>query len=280
MLLSGFVTAPALAFAPIPKESAKALKVTRGRPFSSGAVFINGKYIEPPYVVERWGTGLRVNKEQVTGQVVDWVEFVKTQPAFKVVTQEPQTEAPSAEKEPAPESDSPASEDAADGSLDDLFADDEPKRKPADDRKAVEARRPPVAKPKPAATYELKDEFVANDATKAMVDRINVLRTEIDRTLRLGGFVCVGDGYSQVTGDSRMLLDLLDKLPRLQKDARDERDFLARARRAGLVYLNENLLIGFYRNRGDYRKLLARRSRLEKSIEIQKVLDEVSEPLL
>ena len=62
----------AFAFQPIPKESAKALKVTRARPFSAGAVFINGKYVEPPYVVERWGTGIRINKIPVTGQIVDW----------------------------------------------------------------------------------------------------------------------------------------------------------------------------------------------------------------
>jgi len=272
ILLSGFVTASALAFAPIPKESAAALKVTRGKSFSAGAVFINGKYLPPPYVVERWGTGIRINREQVTGQVVAWDEFIKAQTNHKVVTNEP----PAASPLPPPEPESTTAED----SLDDLFADDTSTKKPDKDSKSVEAHRSPVIKPKPTVTYELTGEFVANDATKAMVERINALRTEIDRTLRKGGFICFGDSYSQVSGDAKTFLDLLKKLPEIQKDAKDERDFLVRARRVGLAYLNEDLLTGFYRNRIDYWKLQERLNRLDKDNEMKKVLDEVSTPLL
>ena len=67
----------------IPKESASALGVTRGRPFTSGVVFVDGKYVEPPYVVERWGNGIRINKTSVTGQVIPWNEFLKTQEGVK-----------------------------------------------------------------------------------------------------------------------------------------------------------------------------------------------------
>ena len=42
------VATGAFAFQPVPTESAKALGVTRGKPFSAGLVFVNGKYIEPP----------------------------------------------------------------------------------------------------------------------------------------------------------------------------------------------------------------------------------------
>ena len=67
------------AFEAIPFEAAKALGVTRGKPFTAGVVFVNGKYVDPPYVVERWGTGIRINSMPVTGQVVDWDDFLKTQ---------------------------------------------------------------------------------------------------------------------------------------------------------------------------------------------------------
>ena len=111
----------AFAFQPIPKEGAKALGVTRGKPFSAGVVFINGKYIEPPYVVERWGTGIRINKEPVTGQVIDWNEFLKTQEGVKV---EKRTETVPAA--PVVQQAAPAVEDVDSSSLDDLF-DDDPK---------------------------------------------------------------------------------------------------------------------------------------------------------
>ena len=77
-----------LAFEPIPKASARALGVTRGKSFSSGAVFVNGKFLAPPYVVERWGTGIRINQTPVTDQVVEWTEFLKTQRGFKMTKTE------------------------------------------------------------------------------------------------------------------------------------------------------------------------------------------------
>ena len=71
-------------FQPLPKESA-ALGVTKGKPISSGFVFVNGKHLKPPYVVERWGTGIRINRTQVTGPLVSWEEFLKTQPEDNLV---------------------------------------------------------------------------------------------------------------------------------------------------------------------------------------------------
>jgi len=275
VFLIGFAAASVLAFAPVPKESAKALKVTRGRPFSAGAVFINGKYVEPPYVIERWGTGIRINGIPVTGQVIDWNEFLKTQANVKVAKQEP-SEQPPAETKPVATPPPAPAEDVDASSLDDLF-DDDPKPK-----KPVEVRKPEVAvtKSRPTVvTYSLEGEFVPNDATKFMLARINAVRTEIDRTIRTGGFICFGDSYSQVTGDSRTLLNLLEKLPEFQRNARDEQDFCERIRRAGLVYLNEVLRMDLYRNRADYRKLKDLRTKLKKDSDMQKMLDEVSTPL-
>ena len=76
----------------VPMDSAKALGVTKGKAFRSGLVFINGKYLPPPYVVSRWGTGLRINNKPVTGQIINWTEFLKTQSGVKVS----KTEAPAA----------------------------------------------------------------------------------------------------------------------------------------------------------------------------------------
>ncbi len=274
------VTLTASAFAPIPKESAKALKVTRGKPFVAGAVFINGKYIEPPYVVERWGTGIRINGNSVSGQIIDWNEFLKTQSSVKVTkTEAPQVPQPPPQEEKKSE---PAAMEAVDdASLDSLFDDEPAPARPAAVSKRVVVSTP-VAKPKPTAvtTYSMDGKFVPNDATKAMLNRINAVRTEIDRTIRAGGFICFGDTYSQVTGDSRTLLDLLEKIPEFQRNAKDEQDFCERVRAAGLVYLNEVLRLDLYRHRADYRKLQERCKKLKRDSEVQRMLDEVSAPLL
>jgi len=257
----------AFAFAPVPKESAVALKVTRGKPFSSGAVFVNGKFIEPPYVVERWGTGIRINGKQVTGQVVDWGDFIRTQKDVKTVRKE-SSAATSGASQTVPA----ATADVDAGSLDDLF-DDDPKPK----AKAVARKQPAAARP--SVSYELAGDFAPNEATKALLARINAFRTEIDRTLRSGGFICFGDSYAQVTGDSRTLMNLLEKLPACQRDARDLPDFCDKVRASSLVYLHESLRRDLYRNRIDYRKLQDLRTKLKRDTDVQRMLDSASRSL-
>lgn len=275
-------TTTAFAFQPVPKESAKALGVTRGKKFSSGAVFVNGRYIEPPYVIERWGTGIRVNSIPVTGQVVDWLEFLKTQPGARIEKVAPevssakvQVPGPAAASAPKPVEDVDAS------SLDDLF-DDDPK--PVKSAKAaapkVVVAAPVASKPaKMSVTYVLSEKFRHNDDSKALLKRINANRTEIDRMLRSGGFICFGDSYSQVQGDKRAFMELLESLPELQQRSPDVQTFCGRVRGAKLVYLNEVLCWDLFRNRADYRKLRERREKLKADQKWDQILEEVSDPL-
>ena len=256
----------------IPKASAKALGVTRGRPFSSGVVFIEGKYLEPPYVVERWGNGIRINSKPVTGPIVPWSEFLKTQDGVKVTKTE--SAPPPAAPAPAPA----ANNDLDDTSLDDLF-DDDPKPKAKSKTAASPARPAAPVRPRTTTSYSLEGEFVSNAATKALVTRINAVRTEIDRILRNGGFICFGESYSRVSGDSRSALTLLEKLPTLQRRAEGLNDFRSRVRVAGLVYLNEVLCEELYRNRIDYRKLQERYEKLKKDAELNNMIKEISKPL-
>ena len=289
LLLTVALSMSVQAFAPVPKESAKALRITRGKPFSKGAVFVNGKYLAPPYVVERWGTGLRINKVPVSGQVIDWDEFLKTQEGVKVTKAEPTpvpVAAPTAAMASAPAA---AEEDSDESSLDDLFDDDpKPKKKKSASGRSTGAKKTAssVAKPsaeskpkQPSATYELEGEFVANDASKALLARINAARTDIDRLLRKGGFICFGDNYSQVTGDSQTLMRLLEKLPELQQHSSDAQAFRSGMRAAHLDYLHEALCADLYANRVDYPQLKQRRTELKKERELERVLDGLSQPL-
>ena len=268
-----------MAFQPIPKASARALGVTRGKLFSKGLVFINGKYLPPPYVVERWGTGIRINSTPVTGQIVDWNEFLKTQPGVKTVTSEPESVAVSESAEPEAEAEAtsetqPVEAAAADvNSLDDLFEDDsdenDVKKKPAAARSTPKPKvvHKPAPKPRATVSYVLEGDFVPNEETKALVKRINQTRTDVDRTLRSGGFLCFGDKYPNLSGDSRLLKKLLSKLPELQQQATDEADFVSSAYAANIVYLNETLLRELYKNRIDYLQLKRLRAKLNDNLD-------------
>lgn len=272
------------AFQPIPKASARALGVTRGKSFSKGVVFINGKYLPPPYVVERWGTGIRINSTPVTGQIVDWNEFLKTQSGVKTVTTEPESsaapESAAPEVEAEPTNDVQQVESAVESaeadvnSLDDLFEDDsdendvkkKPKARPVSKPKVIRKPAPP---PKPRATvsYVLEGDFVPNEETRALVKRINQTRTDVDRTLRSGGFICFGDKYPNLSGDSRLLKKLLAKLPELQQQATEEAAFVSAAYAANIVYLNDTLLRELYKNRIDYLQLKRLRAKLNDNLD-------------
>ena len=274
VLVSAVTATTAFCLPEIPKASARALGVTRSKPFSSGVVFINGKYIPPPYVVERWGTGIRINSRPVTGPLIPWSEFLKTQEGVKVSKSEP-SPAPAA---PPPQAAAQA-DDLDDTSLDDLF-DDDPKPKKKTTRPRVATSSGASAAHKPTVTYSLEGEFVQNAATKALVSRINAARTEIDKILRNGGFICFGDNYSRVSGDSRSLLKMLEKLPSLQRRSETLQEFKAGVRAAGLVYLNEILCEELFRNKVDYLRLLEKYEKLKQDDDMQNMIRSISTPLL
>ena len=265
--------AGAFAFQPIPKESAKALGVTRGKPFVAGAVFINGKFVDPPYTVERWGTGIRINQTPVTGQVVDWNEFLKTQDG--VTIEKKVIEAATAPV--AVESVATSVKDSADA-LDELFDDDPKPAKPSRSTSTPSAPSRPAV-PRTEVTYSMDGAFKPNDASRALLKRINDARTGIDRILRAGGFICFGNNYSRVTGDKRTLAKMMAALPDLLQKSETVEEFNAGVRSANLIYLNEVLCEDLFRHRLDYRKLQKRNARIQSDERWDQVLQEASDPV-
>ena len=265
----------ALAFEEIPKESARALGVTRGKQFSHGLVFVNGKYIDPPYTVERWGTGIRINSIPVTGQVIDWSDFVKTQDPANVtkIMPDPVAEAPAPVQSYA-QTTYQAQSDA--DALDDLFDDNPAPKKAAPPPRRVVAPKPRQAAPR----YELAGKFVKNEASKALVKRINDQRTEIDGILRRGGFIFFGDSYSRVVGDARTAESMLAALPEIMQRQDNVNSFCGALRASGMVYINELLAAQIFGNKIDYRRLQERRQKLKQEREWSKLLNSAGGPLL
>ena len=297
MALLAAVTAQA--FSAIPRESAAALGVTKNKkPFTEGLVFVNGKFVPPPYVVERWGTGIRINKIPVTGQIIDWNEFLKTQkdvgetaaavkPATKVVFLDRELAAPrtSGVVVEIEERRISKSDDSLADSLDDLFdddGDDEPS--PSDpSRTATSSSAEPEAKSRKAPTKArpavvLKGAFVKNAASRALVAKINAQRAEIDRTLRGGGFICFGDKYARISGDSAAMVRLLTALPEIQMRSETAEELRGAVRAADLLYLHELVCDELFANRIDYRALQEYRAKLRKNREWKKMM-EVPQPL-
>lgn len=240
------------AFTPAPKEAVRALKITKGKPFSSGVVFINGKFIEPPYVVERYGNVLRINKIQITNAIIDWSEFLKTQDSSVITKTEVVEESKAAEPEPEPVAATPISTDDDDDPLADLFDDSPAPKKTGRKQAAHHAPAKKSEAPKTATTVALTGEFDLNAKAAMMVNKINVMRTEIDASLRRGGFFCFGSTYSRVSGDRAAANKILQDVPKIMKDNSEYGPFSDGIRRAGFVYFPPNLVKEMFANRVDY----------------------------
>lgn len=249
-------------FGTVPKQALVELKATVGKPFSSGLVFIDGKFIPPPYKVERFGTAFRINGNQVTRQVIPWDEFLKTQPGVRIEQVEIAPSAPAESEAPEPAAEETA-EPAADDSdisddFDDLFDDNpKPKKKKASARAAKKPAPQPSA-PTVATKVVFDGTFRPNTKTKAMVARLNKIRTDMEVLLRKGGTCFFGTRYSTVTADRAPTDMFLQAVPQAMRENSDYEDFASAVRAKGIVFLPESVLRDLFRNRLDYIKLQER----------------------
>ena len=248
------------AFAAVPKQALVELKATVGKPFSAGLVFVNGKFLDPPYKVERYGTALRINGIQVTNEIIPWTEFLKTQAGVRVekVEPPPAAAAPAPVQETASAAEETATSDSYTDDIDDLFDDDpKPKKKVAAKPAAVK-RQPKAAPPQPTTTVVLDGEFVPNDKTKAMVARINKERTRVETVLRKGGCYFFGTRYTPISVDRMPAEMFLSSIPGVMKSNTAFEPFSSAARAKGITFLSEAVLRDLFRNRLDYIRLIAR----------------------
>ena len=170
--------------------------------------------------------------------------------------------------------------------LDDLFDDETDAGEGEGEKKDEKPEKPQssvvrqeVRSTKTIVSYSIDGDFVPNDASKALLARVNAKRTEIDKNLRMGGFVFFGNRYDPFVGNERMLQDMVKVLPDLMKTAANEKDFVAKAQATGLSYLGGRILRDLYRNRVDYPKLQKYRRRTAAGAELDPALKDLAKPL-
>ncbi len=239
-------------FEAVPKQALVELKATVGKPFSAGLVFIDGKFIQPPYKIERYGTAFRINGRQVTNQVIPWDEFLKTQSGVRI----DKVEVP-ASADAAPEAEEPEAEESDDfeDDFDDLF-DDTPK--PKKKRTTRVARRSAPSTPRAKSMVVFEGDFKHNAKTKKMLARLNKMRTNLELALRKGGACFFGTRYSTVRADPAPADMFLDAIPTVMKNSSSFEEFSSAARSKGIAFLSEDIMRDLYRNKLDYIKLKER----------------------
>ena len=249
-LALGALWAAAPKFDVVPTAALQHLKGARGKPIRRGVVFVNGRYLPPPYTIWRRGTAIYVGDVQVTGQVVPWSAFMMAQGAGGV------SSAPAAprkveEKKPV----------AAAKSVDDLFDDDEPAPKKSS-AGATAAPEPEVGGP-----------FVHNDRTKRYLKRIMDYRTDVDKRLRRGEILFFGSRYSMLHVEDRLCMPLMNALPAALRDARDAYDLQSRLRAQGITYLSNAICEDLFANQATSFMIDERRAKMKDEDDVLKILD-------
>jgi len=273
------------AFAKVPKQALVELKATVGKPFSAGLVFVNGKLLDPPYKVERYGTALRINGIQVTNEIIPWTAFLKTQPGARIEKIEARPFADSPEANSAPvvvasvseqeamnpvvEEQEPVTTASSIDDIDDLF-DDDPKpttktgeamarETTAEEVSVVKASPKTAPAPKHVTTkIVFEGEFKHNSTTKKFLEKINKKREAVETTLRKGGSCFFGTRHKPVSLDRFPTEMFLSSMPDVMKDNTGFNQFSSAARAKGITFLSESVMRDLFRNRIDCFRLQAR----------------------
>ena len=136
------------------------------------------------------------------------------------------------------------------------------------------ARKPKSVKPIPTVTYALEGEFSANDASKALLKKVNDKRTQINAQL-LDGEILFFSGRGGCIPCGRLTEAFLGDLVAFQKECSSEEDFVSRIRSAGYIMLSNPMCKALYRNRVDYLKLQNRLKRLQDDTTLRKKMNEM-----
>jgi len=252
-------------FPEVSEEALAELGSTYGIPQMNGFVFIEGRFIPPPYTVTRKGNGIFINRMQVE-QPVPWSGFAAAgtngaePPAKKAVDADGDFEAVEAAAKPAPAAPAapavPAGEPAAEPdkpktaqSIDDLFADE---AKPAAQAPALQ----------PAAGRTPEDVKAEKDALRANLDRI---RKGYEQSLHRGDIFFFGQRHNRVNGNYGTARTLMGVLPKALRHAESPNDLLQRLTQGGVYFIDLGICTELYKNKTTFPLLEERLLKIEEA---------------
>jgi len=266
----------------VSEEALAELGDTYGTPQMNGFVFIEGRYIPPPYTVTRKGNGIFINRIQVE-QPVPW-------PAPGLKGAEPVESAARGERAPTKKSidadgdfeevraktnavaEPPAANAATEPnkpqaikSIDDLFADDT--AKPADQAQPPAAQIPVATAPAAtaAASVERMPEDVAREK-EALIANLERTRKGYEQSLSRGDMFFFGQRHSRVNGNYGTARTMMTVLPSALRYAESPNDLWQRLAQGGVYFIDIGLCTELFRHKKTF-PLLEERLRKIKEAE-------------
>jgi len=247
------------------------LGIAYGVPGMSGFVFVEGRYLAPPYTVTRRGNGIFVNRVQVEQPVV-WPRGVEPASAARAVDADGdfETVAPEA-AQPAPAQ--PVAEDAqkkAVKSIDDLFADEE---------EPAAAPQPAAARPAPAASTQAvrSPEDHARDKAQ-VIEGLDRIRAGYEQALSRGEIFFFGQRHNRVNGTYGTARTLMGVLPKALRYAESPLDLQNRLKQGGVYFLDIGICGELFKNRNTFPLLEERLRKIEADEALEAIKKKAARP--
>lgn len=251
----------------VPEEFVEALGTTVGTPQNSGFVFIEGRYLAPPYTVSRKGNGIFINRIQVE-QPFGWTADTLTpatiaspkKPAEDTKKKEPEKTSTFSD-DPEPEETVPVTNELiaaeekpvtppAGNTLDTLFEEGAPKVNP-EDKKEV----PSEKKAMPLIlSQKQKDE---------LRQKLDSIRQRYEVGLAHGEIFLFNYKYGSLNGTYGTAKTLFSVLPEAVRYSQSPQDLMGRLNQGGVNFLDINACTDLYRNRLNFMVLSDRRQDIE-----------------
>ncbi len=251
----------------VPEEAIETLGTTVGTQQNSGFVFIEGRYLAPPYTVSRKGNGIFINRIQVE-QPFGWTAETLTPSAIappKKTAEEPKKKDPEKTSifsdAPAQEAPAPATNELvaaeekpvdapAGNTLDALFNEGPAKVNPEDKQEAPgEKKAAPVI-----LSQKQKDE---------LRQKLDMMRQRFEVGLAQGEIFLFNYKYGRLNGTYGTAKTLFSVLPEAVRYSQSPQDLMSRLNQGGVYFLDINACTDLYRNKLNFMVLSDRRRAIE-----------------
>lgn len=248
----------------IPEANIAELGTTAGTPQMSGFIFIDGRYLPPPYTVTRRGNGIFINR--ILAEIpLPWPRGATGAPAlkagdaldadgdFEVIA--PLQQAP---QQAAPATTAPK----VIQSIDDLFGDD-------DDTPTPTPPPPPTQTPAPTEKLLAQPPAALPQEREQTIEALDRTRQSYEQAIAKGEIFLFGKRHNRVNGTYGSARTLLGVLPRALRYATSAQDLQMRLQQGGIHFLDITICHELYKNKTTFPLLEERLKRIEASEAIE-----------